>query len=199
MTRDLGRFFEGSFGEENLGWVVGESFDGEKWVEGMEIAIILKMFHIFYIVRCAWAKIFIGVSIVIAATVASGSGGQRVELGWDAPTDSEVVGYRLKYGTASGSYDQEVNVTGVTVGTAENLAAGTPYYFVVTSYNQDMAESLPSEELVVTTGANPLPVISLIIPGNSYGWTSPASITLKASASAGVGTSQRVEFYNGAE
>jgi len=40
VTRDLGIFFEGSFGEENLGCVVGESFDGEKRVEGIGLAII---------------------------------------------------------------------------------------------------------------------------------------------------------------
>ncbi|MEI8108578.1 MAG: Ig-like domain-containing protein, partial [Verrucomicrobiota bacterium] len=157
------------------------------------------MFHIFYIVRGVWAKTFIGVLILTVATLALASGGQRVELGWDAQTGGEVVGYRLKYGTASGSYGQEVDVVGVTVGAAENLAAGTTYYFVVTAYNQDGAESVPSEELAVTTGTNPLPVVSLVIPGNSYGWTSPASLTLKASAIAGVGTIQRVEFYSGAE
>jgi hypothetical protein len=69
-------------------------------------------------------------------------------LSWNAPTGS-VSGYRVYYGTSSGSYDQPKGnglfVTNTTT-TVPNLDSGTTYYFAVTAVTAGGEESTYSSE-----------------------------------------------------
>lgn len=71
-------------------------------------------------------------------------------LSWTAPSGS-VSGYRVYYGTASGKYSQVLG-SGISVGagstgyTVSNLAAGSTYYFAVTSVDSTGKESAFSSE-----------------------------------------------------
>lgn len=71
-------------------------------------------------------------------------------LSWTAPSGS-VAGYRVYYGTASGKYSQALG-SGISVGagatsyTLSNLAAGSTYYFAVTSVDSTGKESAFSSE-----------------------------------------------------
>ena len=86
---------------------------------------------------------------VLAVTqVALGS----ATLSWVAPTQREdgtalvnLAGYRIKYGTSSGSFPNQVQISnpGITSCVIENLPAGT-YYFVATAYDSNGNESGPS-------------------------------------------------------
>jgi hypothetical protein len=69
-----------------------------------------------------------------------------VTLSWDKSPSRAVKGYRLHYGTASGSYSTTVDVGNVTTYTISNLVAKKRYYFVVTAYNAAGKESPPSNE-----------------------------------------------------
>jgi hypothetical protein len=73
-----------------------------------------------------------------------------VTLAWDPSPDSEVSGYKLHYGLTSGAYDQVLDIGNSTTAVVSGLAAGQTFYFVVTAYNDQGIESLPSNEISVT-------------------------------------------------
>lgn len=120
---------------------------------------------------------------------------QSITLGWDLDADPQITGYRLYYGTASGSYTQSLDVGDLNTVTLLSLAGGNTYYAVVTSYNTAGAESLPSDEVSFNVATNSVPMVSLASPGSTI--NGPATITLSASASADNASIIRVEFYAG--
>ena len=77
-----------------------------------------------------------------------------VTLTWTAPTQNEdgtmltdLDGYKIYYGTASGSYPNQVTIDNISVTThvIENLTPNT-YYFVATAFNTSKVESKFSGE-----------------------------------------------------
>ncbi len=75
---------------------------------------------------------------------------QSVSLAWDPSPDTNVVGYFLHYGTASGSYPNRIDVGNTTNAAVPGLIEGRVYYFVATAYNAAGLESDPSNELMFT-------------------------------------------------
>jgi chitodextrinase len=71
-------------------------------------------------------------------------------LTWTASPSQNVVGYRIYYGNAPGSYlqpiGQGVNAGNVTAFTVTGLTSGRRYYFVATSYDAANNESGYSNE-----------------------------------------------------
>lgn len=83
---------------------------------------------------------------------------RSVEVSWDAPTTradgsplTNLAGFRIHYGTASGNYTQVVEVDNPSLDsyTVDNLTNGT-YYFAVTAYDSDSMESNYSMEVSAT-------------------------------------------------
>ncbi len=72
-----------------------------------------------------------------------------VTLAWDANTEPDLAGYRLYYGTASGSYPNRVDAGKQTTCTVDGLDPAKSYYFVVTAYNTSGQESGYSNETVL--------------------------------------------------
>src|SRR5690606_29750328 len=72
-------------------------------------------------------------------------------IGWNATPDSNVVGYRLYYGTAPGAYEQPkgsgIETGNVNAYLVENLASGQTYYFAVTAIDAAGGESGYSKEV----------------------------------------------------
>lgn len=68
-------------------------------------------------------------------------------LSWSPVTSTNLAGYKVYVGTASGRYGVPVDVGNVTSHVVNNLSVGNTYYFVVTSYNSSGSESLPSTEV----------------------------------------------------
>jgi len=69
-------------------------------------------------------------------------------LAWDPPdVSADVVGYKIYYGTTSGSYSQSIDVGNMTSYTVSNLTDGQSYYFTVTAYNALGVESYYSNEV----------------------------------------------------
>ena len=66
---------------------------------------------------------------------------EQVTLAWDANTEADLAGYKVHYGTASGSYTTSLDAHKVTTAVVTGLAAGQTYYFVVTAYNAANNES----------------------------------------------------------
>ena len=79
-------------------------------------------------------------------------------LTWDAPTKNldgtdlkDLAGYKVYYGTSSGSYTTPIEVgKDVTTYAVKTLSAGTTYYFTVTAYNEIGNESDYSNEVSKT-------------------------------------------------
>ncbi len=99
---------------------------------------------------------------VSAAATLSVTGTGVATLSWDAPTTrtdgsslnpvTDISGYKIYYGTASGTYTQVVNVTNpgtATITQTLNLPSGT-YYFVVTDIDTSGQESSYSNEAMKT-------------------------------------------------
>lgn len=82
--------------------------------------------------RNAWSYTLC-TALVIGYSAAASAG--QVTLSWDASTDSAVGGYKLRYGTAKGSYTQTIDVSKATSYTVSNLADGATYYFVASAYD----------------------------------------------------------------
>ncbi len=87
------------------------------------------------------------VMILIPAALARAA---DVTLAWDANPDPAVTGYKIYYGTASGTYAYFVDVGNSTTVRISNLTAGTTYYFTATDYNSLKQESAYSNEVQYT-------------------------------------------------
>jgi hypothetical protein len=74
-------------------------------------------------------------------------GSYQVKLAWNASTSADVVGYRIHYGTASGTYTSTIVIGNVTSTTVTGLADGETYHFVVSAFNADGSESGLSNEV----------------------------------------------------
>ena len=72
---------------------------------------------------------------------------EQVSLTWDANPESDLGGYKLYYGTASQAYSDVINVGKDTQVTLNNLSQGVTYFFAVTAYDLQGAESDYSNEI----------------------------------------------------
>ena len=73
--------------------------------------------------------------------------GTKASLTWSPVTGTNLAGYKVYMGTASGRYGTPLDVGNVTSYTVSNLAAGTTYFFVVSSYSSSGSESSYSNEV----------------------------------------------------
>jgi fibronectin type III domain protein len=94
------------------------------------------------------------VSVSVKGGTAILNGGEAI-LAWDPPVSvSGLAGYRVYYGTTSGTYLQlpgeGVPVTNATTYTVTGLQGATTYYFAVTAYDTSNSESGFSNEVFKT-------------------------------------------------
>jgi Fibronectin type III domain/FG-GAP-like repeat len=100
-----------------------------------------------------WARVILIFGLLLQALPAS-----AVTLVWDPSTGPGVVGYRLYYGPSRGSPTQTIDVGNTTSFTVSGLQGGNSYYFVVTAYDANGLESLPSNEVSFSLGGAGLAV-----------------------------------------
>jgi predicted phage tail protein len=74
----------------------------------------------------------------------------EVTLAWDPNSEADLSGYRIHYGTSSGSYTSVRDVGNELTCTVTGLTAGETYYFAATAYNTSGLESGYSNEVVYT-------------------------------------------------
>jgi hypothetical protein len=84
----------------------------------------------------------------------------QLSLAWDKSSETNVTGYKLFYGLASGQYTSNVDVGNQTSCTVSNLTDGKTYYFAVTAYNSYGQSPYSNEVIYVssTTSTNHAPV-----------------------------------------
>jgi len=86
------------------------------------------------------------------------AGNQRVLLSWQAPVSdggSPITGYKVYWGTSSGSYTNVQNVGNVLTYTVTGLTNGQRYYFAVTALNS-VGESAKSNEVSAVPSLHPV-------------------------------------------
>jgi hypothetical protein len=102
------------------------------------------------------------ITLALLAGVA-GTEAASVSLGWTPSSDTNVVGYNIYYGTASGNYTGKVTVADVSSVTIPNFNGGDTYYFAATAFDSAGDESDFSTEtqfivpgvLALSSGTNP--------------------------------------------
>jgi hypothetical protein len=112
---------------------------------GTAFAITKHIIHNYHTLSFRWSP-FLFLLILIFACSSPGASPASVTLTWDANAEPDIAGYRVYYGTVSGSYTDIIDVGTSTTGTVSNLPEAQTF-FVVTAYNSAGAESLPSNEV----------------------------------------------------
>ncbi len=83
-------------------------------------------------------------SILVFPLLAQGA---PLTLAWDPSADSIIAGYKVYYGTSTGSYQAVIDVGNSTTCTISDIQDGKTYYFAVTSYDATGIESGYSNEI----------------------------------------------------
>ncbi len=117
-------------------------------------------------------------------------------LSWDTNTETDLAGYHVHYGTASGVYSVVVPVGNITTYTVTGLGPGT-YYFAMTADNTSGGRSGFSNESTKTIPDTTAPVISAVAAssltaiGATISWTTnePATSLVEYGLTTGYGTS----------
>ena len=125
-------------------------------------------------------KAFISVLTLLIVSIGAASAyAADVTLAWD-PNAEPVDGYRLYYGTSSGSYTQSMEAGTATQATLTGLDTDTTYYIVVRAYDVD-GESGDSNEVTWQQSTPDTTAPSVSVTGPTQ--TTNAAVTLSGTAS----------------
>jgi hypothetical protein len=112
-----------------------------------------------------------GVLVFPAGPVQAGT----ATVSWDPVSDADLAGYKVYYGTSSGTYPNVVDVGNVTTHTFTNLADCTLYYFAVKAY--DAANNLSTGYSNEISGYA-RPTVTAVSPSSAVQNSSGLSLTL---------------------
>lgn len=100
-------------------------------------------------IKTLFSNIIISLALLFFLSPTNSPAGQA-NLAWDPPDIStDVTGYLIHHGTASGTYSQDIDVGNTTSYTVSNLIDGQTYYFAVTAYNDVGYQSVYSNEVSI--------------------------------------------------
>jgi len=95
----------------------------------------------------------------------------QIRIAWDPNTEPDLAGYRLYYGTASGTYEEPIDTGNVTTYTLAGLTLGQTYFISVTALDTSNNESGYSNEVngPATDGVSPTIAMSSPLPLGAVG------------------------------
>ena len=96
-------------------------------------------------------------SFAVLAVLACSTPLAAQTLAWNANTESNLAGYRVQYGTVSGSPSTTIDVGRVTSRQITGLQPGATYYFRVVAYNTSGQTSTPSAQVSYTVPGTSTP------------------------------------------
>ena len=123
-------------------------------------------------------KKFTGALMVLAGTLALAASpvwAGSVTLSWDPVPDADRAGYRIYYGTVSGTYPNVVDAGNVTTYTINSLTDCTLYYFAVKAY--DTAGNLSTAYSNELNGMA-MPTVTAVNPTSASQNSSNLNLTL---------------------
>ncbi len=97
--------------------------------------------------RCCVIAPLLFLAVLAGLCIGEPAKAAQVTLAWEKNIESDIVGYRIYYGTGSRAYNWFVDVGNVTKYTMTGLADGSTYYFAATAYNTSNIESSFSAEV----------------------------------------------------
>jgi hypothetical protein len=116
----------------------------------------------------------------------------QIQLAWDANTASDLAGYKVYYGTASGKYGRPLDVKKMMSSNLIGLIPGVKYYFVVTAYNKANIESSFSNEVYGTITETVL--APTVLSGSTSGITGTSYTYTAGGASSNLSHSMQYQF-----
>lgn len=117
--------------------------------------------------------------VPLSVTVSNPPSGAAVRLGWTASPSTNVTGYFLNWGLASGQCTNQLDAGIVTNTWVSGMASNTIYYFNVVAYAAARDQAPPSNELAYSPTP---PVLTLRSQPNGSG---PATVSLSFQGTAG--------------
>lgn len=126
--------------------------------------------------KALFSNIIISLALCFSLSPINSLAGQA-NLAWDPPeVSTDVTGYMMHYGTASGTYSQGIDVGNTTSYPVYNLTDGQKYYFAVTAYNDVGYQSDYSNEVSIMTSP-PQYLLVTLKPGTGQGTVSGPGIS----------------------
>ena len=122
-----------------------------------------------------------------------------VQLAWDPSSSSQVTGYLVHYGTASGNYSVNVDTGPATTVALSGLVTGQTYYFAATAYDGYGDQSPFSNEVRYTlpAGDSTPPTVTITAPLNGASVPRKSTVTINATATDNVGVTTVAFYVNG--
>jgi hypothetical protein len=138
-----------------------------------------------------YTRFLVCASLMVVLTVVRNAMGAQLVLQWEAPatqTDqtaiTNLIGYKVYFGTKSGSYESVITVSAVPQATICGLDAGRRYYFAVAAITSDDTEGILSDELIWDVPA-PVAIPNLSMSVGAADTGSSAAFTLNWAGQAG--------------
>jgi hypothetical protein len=129
-----------------------------------------------------WILIVEIVSCVVVVIFATNSFAAQATLAWNPNTETDLAGYKIHYGTASGSYTVHLDVHNVTTYTVTGLTDGQTYYFAASAYNASGSESGYSNQVSYPAPATNSPPSPPTTPTGPSSALVNAAVTFSTSA-----------------
>ena len=113
-------------------------------------------------------------------------------LAWDPSPGTNIAGYNVHYGGASGTFTNVVDAGNTTNATISGLTEGARYYFAATAYDTADLESDFSDEIAYTipVASNAIPTLNAIANSTITESAGPQTVSLSGISSGSVNESQ---------
>ena len=136
------------------------------------------------------------VCLVIALLTCAPSLAQAQSLVWNPNPESDLAGYKVHYGTESGTYTTQVDVGNSTIFAPQGFDWSRTLYFAVQAYDTEGLESGLSAEVLWTPPPPPVPTrITSVTANTEYPLLTGSTTTWTATAESGSPLEYQFWFY----
>ena len=118
----------------------------------------------------------------------------QTKLAWDPNAESDLAGYKVYYGTASGTYGTPINVGNVTTYTLTGLTNAQTYFIAVTAYDTSGQESGYSDEVSGTANDSETVSTPNVLSGPTGGTTGTSYAFTTGGSTSNLGHSVQYQF-----
>jgi uncharacterized repeat protein (TIGR02543 family) len=120
--------------------------------------------------------------------------GAQLKFAWDPNGEPDLAGYKVYYGTTSGSYGSPIDAGNVTSYALNGLTSGQTYYIAITAYDTSSNESDYSDEVSGTPTDTETISTPNVLSGPTSGATGVAYSFTTGGSSSSLGHSVQYQF-----